>query len=511
MIPDNIRALIAVLMLAVPPFYLGRQFAAPIISPREFAVWRNAWVAATVVAFLSSSFFIFAGFMVIISLYVRAQRAMTTAFFLVILFVAPLPAVPIGGFGLFNLLFVINNPRLLAIVVLLPILLTTKRSSGRTGGIHLPDWLVVGYVAVRIGLEIERSEFTQYLRSATMLMFDVVIPYFVFSRAITSIGDFRKASLALVVAVLPLALIGVFETAKGWLLYNTIIGSWADYTIGGYGVERAGLLRATASTSSPIVLGFLITVGIGCLLSLRQAISSRFVVIAFAVFAAGLLATLSRGPWVGAMVLVFAYLATSPRASSDFVKFALVGAIMLLPLLVTPLGPKLLDLLPFIGSAETETLSYRQLLFEHAMLVIERNPWFGSSDFLLTPEMKELLQGQHIIDVVNTYLGIALESGLVGLGVFLAFMATILVDLWLVFKLKSTRKTDVGNYVRASMALYVALMATIGTCSFVDFIPYVFWSFAGLCVALIRIAYREQSAMTRAAASVIRVPAEAVN
>src|SRR3974390_968308 len=431
MIPDNIRALIAVLMLAVPAFYLGRQFAASIMSPREFAAWRNAWVAATVAAFLSSSFFIFAGFIVIICLYVRAQRAMTAAFFLVILFVVPLPNVPIGGFGLFNALFLINNPRLLAIVVLLPVLFATRRSSGRTGGIHLPDWLIVGYMAVRIGLEIERSEFsTQWLRFATVLMLDVVIPYFVFSRAIISIGDFRKVFLALVVAVLPLALIGVFETAKGWLLYNWITVTWADYRIIGYGMERAGLLRATASAGTPIILGFVILLGMGCLLLLRQVISSRFAVIAFAVFAAGLLATVSRGPWVGAMVLVFAYLATSARASSDFLKFALVGAIMLLPLLASPLGSKLIDLLPFIGSAETGTVTYRSLLFDHAMLVIERNPWFGSNDFLLTPEMKEMLQGQHIIDVVNTYLAMALESGLVGLGIFLAFTATILAGLW---------------------------------------------------------------------------------
>src|SRR6516165_9670368 len=112
MIPDNIRALIAVSMLALPAFYLARQLAVPIISPREFATWRNAWVAATVVAFLSSSFFILAGFTLIICLYVRAQRAMTAAFFFAILFVVPLPNVPIGGFGLFNLLFNINNARL---------------------------------------------------------------------------------------------------------------------------------------------------------------------------------------------------------------------------------------------------------------------------------------------------------------------------------------------------------------------------------------------------------------
>jgi uncharacterized membrane protein len=52
----------------------------------------------------------------------------------------------------------------------------------------------------------------------------------------------------------------------------------------------------------------------------------------------------------------------------------------------------------------------------------------------------------------------------------------------------------------------VAIMVTIGTVSFIDYMPYVYWSFAGLSVAVIRIAYQERAAVARAA-DAIQVPA----
>ena len=103
-----------------------------------------------------------------------------------------------------------------------------------------------------------------------------------------------------------------------------------------------------------------------------------------------------------------------------------------------------------------------------------------------------MLQGQHIIDIVNTYLEIALNSGLVGLGFFLAFFATILVGMLRVLKFEIVRKMELGAYMHASIATLVAMLVTIGTVSFIDYIPYVVWSFAGLCVALIRIAHQGQ-------------------
>ena len=95
--PENVRALIVVLVLSVPAFYIGRPVTASIVAPREFAVWRNAWLASTAAAFLTGSFLLFAAIVPMICLYARANRAATVALFFVLLFAVPLGSWQIGG------------------------------------------------------------------------------------------------------------------------------------------------------------------------------------------------------------------------------------------------------------------------------------------------------------------------------------------------------------------------------------------------------------------------------
>jgi O-antigen ligase len=322
---------------------------------------------------------------------------------------------------------------------------------------------------------------------------------------ITSVADLRRVLLALIITVLPQSLIGIFETAKGWLLYSSFIYEWRDDLMLTY-LAREGLLRANASAGNSIVLGFIIMVAIGCMLAVRQSIGSRiYSRIALTILSAGLVGSLARGPWFGAMILVVLYLAISPNPIVNLTKFAVVGTLMVLLFLLTPVGGRLLDLLPFIGSAEQGSVTYRQSLFQNAIEVIQRNPWFGSRDFMLTPEMKELIQGQHILDLVNTYLSVTLNYGVVGLGFFLSFFVTILIGLRRVLKLKVVRETELGACIRGLIATFVAILVTIATVSSIGYIPCIYWSFAGLCVAIIRIAYQEQAALA-GAADAIQVP-----
>lgn len=382
--PEYLRTLIVVIALAVPAFYVSRQLAVSVIAPREFAVWRNAWFAATAAAFFSGPYyFAFAAMLVMIYLYARAARASPVAIFFVLLFTSPLVGVPISTFDLFNSLFELNNARLLAIVLLLPIVFATFGSGRRNGGIYwIPDLLIIGYAVLLIVLKSENG--TQIIRSAIVYSLDLLIPYFAFSRAVSNMADFRKVLLAFVVALLPLSLIAVFETAKGWYLYSLIANNWAIFPLMSY-MRREGMLRATGSTISPIVLGFCIMVAIGCVLALRPSSESRkFKGIALAILGAGLVATVSRGPWVGALVLVLAYWVISPKKVKGFVVFAAVGFV----LLISPIGDQVLNLMPFVGSADIGSVTYRQHLFDNSVVVIERNLWFGSNDYWQTPEMR---------------------------------------------------------------------------------------------------------------------------
>jgi O-antigen ligase len=298
-------------------------------------------------------------------------------------------------------------------------------------------------------------------------------------------------------------LIAPFELAKGWHLYSVVADSFG--AAAGY-LERAGMQRAFASAFGSISLGFVIMVAIGCALGILHTVrSSNLKPILLLIFAVGLMATLSRGPWVGVGILLLIYLATGRGAVANLGKLGAIGVIGLTLYFGMTGGAGLSDLLP-LGSVETENIAYRQDLLKKGIAVVQRDPWFGNVDYRKTPEMLAMKQGEGIIDIVNTYLEIAMKYGLIGLSLFVGIFATILSGLRRMLKFHAAKDSNLHDYVRASMATLVAIMVTICTVSAVDYIPYVYWSFAGLCVALIRVGYKERS-LAASAVSANRVPA----
>jgi hypothetical protein len=84
---------------------------------------------------------------------------------------------------------------------------------------------------------------------------------------------------------------------------------------------------------------------------------------------------------------------------------------------MTPYGERIVDNLPFIGTVDSENVTYRQQLAAMALSLITENPFFGTP-FVLT-YLESLRQGQGIIDLINAYATVAMYYGLVGLALFL--------------------------------------------------------------------------------------------
>ena len=502
----NANALIVVLAAGVVAFYIGKQIGRPFITRQEFVAWRNAWFTATVVAFLSGNFWAYALVAAMICFYARRVSAANLGVFFILLFAVPLGNVTTPGLGGMGMLFVMNNGRLLSIFLLLPILFTPRKLRNRDNGAYsvVPDLLVVVYTLLLIILELRRSDLTNVLRAALLDTLDIIVPYFAFSRAITSLSDLRKVLLGFVIAVLAVSLIAPLEFAKGWHLYGGVDKDWGQALSM---VRREGSLRAAGSAVDPISFGYVVMVAVGCFLGLQRINlwrGSVYTLFALIAFGAALMAAFSRGPWVGTAALIVAYLGTGPKAFSNLAKLAVVLTIVVPPLLLTPA----IDYLPFIGSAEAGTITYRERLFDVALDIIERHPWIGSVDYLSTPEMMQLMQGEGIIDLVNTYVEVALISGLVGLGLFTGFFSMILIGLWRVIRIHGRRDQEVTNCARILLALLVAILVTIGTVSTIDFIPYVYWSFAGMSVALIRISSRQRAPTVAHGAHMSRLQVE---
>jgi O-antigen ligase len=217
-----------------------------------------------------------------------------------------------------------------------------------------------------------------------------------------------------------------------------------------------------------------------CLYLQRYLVSGFFRRLGFAVLTAGLIAALSRGPWVGAVVILFVWIVTGRHAATRLVKLAMLVVPLLMVLAVLPGGQTVINLIPFIGETERENIDYRGSLFDNSLPVIMRNPLFGSPDYINSPEMEAMRQGQGIIDVVNTYLQIALAYGLVTLFFFVAIFMSIGLKLLVFLRRSPDTSAEPVELCRSILAIICGIMVTIATVSSVSYVPIVYWCFAGV-------------------------------
>ena len=478
--PEHLRALVVILALSVTSFVLFRQPACALaIGEADYARRRNLWLALTLIAFLAHNFWFYillAG----VLLYLVAQREPNrAALYLFVLLALPQVSAMIPGFGGINQFFEIDFLRLLALTVLLPAAYALRLDEMKRGEkLGVTDKILLGYLLLNIMLQFMAVSLTATMRVVFQTMIDTWLPYYVLSRGVRETLRLRDATMSYIVGALVISVMSMFEFVRRWLLYSSLdhaLGvSWA---YGGY-LAREEALRASVTTGQPIVLGYVVAVAFGLFLYARTLIRQRILVVAgFALLVGGLIAALSRGPWVGAATMLVVYLLSSRQAMPNMAKL-LLGAVMLLPVLyMTPYWEKLINYLPFVGEIDAGNVTYRQLLFDISIQIILENPLFGSSDFIYY--MEELRQGQGIIDIVNSYLPIALRSGFVGLLLFLGFFGIIMTGI-----VKRVRRcpadSEEQQLGRALLATLVGILVTIATVSSINAIPVVYWALAGM-------------------------------
>lgn len=487
--PEYLKALIVILVLSSATFMLARGPACAVaIAPADYARRRNLWLTLTLIAFLAHNFWIFMLVAGAILVLVAARDPNRPALYFFVLFAIPQISQPISGLGIINQFFVLDFVRLLALAVLLPAAYALYQQEVRNGErFNMTDKLLIAYLLLNIALQYLAISFTGTMRNAFYSFVDVFLPYYVLSRSLRSYAGLRDAAMSFVVAGLVLAATGIFEFSRHWLLYYQLddaLGIAWDY--GGY-LEREETLRATVTTGQSIVLGYVVATAFGLFLYARNLVSGSFTaIILLGLLLGGLIAPLSRGPWVGAAVMFIVYLlAAGRRAPANLAKLALAGVLLLPALYMTPYWDKLINYLPFVGEVDAGNVTYRQRLLEISIQIILENPLFGSSDFIYF--LEEMRQGQGIIDIVNSYLMIALKSGFIGLSLFLGFFGTILVGI--VKRMKhAPADGEVRQLGQALLATLVGILVMIFTVSSINAIPVVYWALAGLGLAYARMA-----------------------
>jgi O-antigen ligase len=484
---EHLRALAFILVLTIPVFVIAKGSACALAtSRRDFERRRNLWFAMTLTAFLSGNFWICMAGTGILLLAIVPREPNKLAMYFALLFAVPAISAQIPGMGIVNHVFAIDYVRLLALTVLLAGFLQILARPERVRfGSLLTDKILLAYLGLLFALQLDVDSLTNTLRHSVFYAFiDVFLPYYVASRAIRDPREFRDALMAFVVSAMLLAAIGTLEFAKHWLVYRSLEASLGMRWGGANYLLRAGLLRAEASTGQPIALGYVMAVAIGLFLYLRRSVPNAGAWgFGMALLAVGLVAPVSRGPWVGTAAILFVYLATGPSAVWRLVKIGYAGLLLLPLLLLSSVGEKVIDLLPFVGTVEVHNITYRERVLAISIEQILRHPWFGAFDALSAPEMQDLRQGQGIIDIVNSYLGVGLQSGLVGMSLFCGFFAVVLFGVFRAMRRQPDSDSEMYLLGRVLLATMVGILLMIFTVSSISVIPLIYWSVAGLCAA----------------------------
>lgn len=509
--PFNVKQLIIVLVLSALVFAVGKSTALEFMDEGDFKRRRNVWLILTAAAFLSPNFWLFA-LVAVPALYLGGRKdSNPMAFYLLLMNVIPsIPIqIPTNGLGI-QQLFYLDIFRLLSLCVLVPAALKLRKSDDprKIRGLQGMDYLLIGYGILTVAYFVppDRPDHvilhnspTNVLRDAFLFVLDIYLVYYVASRSATRKRVIVDALAAFCLSCTVMATIGVFESVKHWLMYTSLFVTWGGDLMQTAYMFRAGLLRAVSSSGNSLVFAYLLAIAFGFWLHLKTHVRSSAARIAIpAVLWMGLLASFSRGPWLGAILIYFAYPAFSPRGASRLFKSALVLTVAAAVLLASPIGQNIMKTLPFVGGKQTQaasSLSYREQLAARSWELILEHPFLG--DQLAMTKMEDLRQGQGIIDLVNAYVGLALFHGLVGVVLFMSFILVALARVWRTARSSPDGDNELTLLAACLGAAIVGTLLMMAACSFIlGYIP-VFFTLAGLAIGCSRLSPEPQTQPSR--------------
>jgi len=478
-----LKNLIVVGFLSTVMFFATRPMLTGVVTAARLQSWAIIWLAVASIVFLVPNFWLMLIALAATVIVSRRAEPNSAVLFCLIITAAPMIGRDIPGFFGINRFLAPSPHMLFAVLLLLPVYMM-KRSGTR---LKYADIAVYFYFALTTLLTLRDSSVTNMLRTGTLFFFSVLLPYYAMSRVPKSVDDFQHIILAFVFPLFGLAALGMVELLLNWHLYSAVPRFWGIDGRMGQKLYRDGLLRSYGPAFGPIVFGYIFMVGASLLLSIRAThFRGYHRYILLGILGAGLVSTVSRGPMAGLAVAFLVYLMFSEAKFRTFGRLALIGLFFFIPLTFTSVGQGLISYLPFVGEVDAGNTTYRVRLFENSMTVIARNPLLGSVNYLETPEMLELIQGQGIIDLVTSYIQVALEYGFVGLFLFVSVFLSVLRGLRRCIKALPAEEVELKQLGIGLFATLCGILVTIATVSSLSFIPLLYWSLAGLGGGYIR-------------------------
>jgi O-antigen ligase len=498
---SSIKSLIVVLTIAATVFYLAKPTALRFMSGEDFSRRRLVWFVLTTVGFVSPNFWLYA--LVAVPMFVWAGRKDSNpiALYLLMLHVIPPVAVSIPVLGN-NGLFPLDNYGLLALCVLLPATIRYRKNSEgpMPGAFGAMDVLLLAFGVLQVALYtppdlphhfVIPDSPSNALRRGVLFLLDTYLLYFAVSRICQSQKKMVDAAATFCLAGAVMAAIGIFEHTRGWLLYVDIASRWGNDPNAAFYLTRGGSLRAQVSAGHAIALGYLLAVAFGFWLYLKSQVQSKIHRVGVTLLLwGGLFGAFSRGAWLGGATVYFTFIAVGPRAVSRLIKGTGLALVFAGLVAVSPIGDRILEMLPVMGRTADSSITYRQRLAERGWELVLAHPFFG--DQFPWPEMEELRQGEGIIDMVNTYLGASLSYGLIGLFCFLSFILLGMTRAYARARELARSDPDLALFGASLIACIVGILIMIQSASFGLGIQKMFYVLAGLTTAYARLARTPQ-------------------
>ena len=474
----NLKALLVVLVMAMAVFYVAKPICLRFMTEADFLRRRNVWLALTITAFVTPSFWLYAAVALPLMYWAARKDGNPIVLYVLLLHVIPpvgmeLPAVII------NRLFDLSGYRILAFAVLLPVAwrllyAKDKTSFGRHKGIDRALW---AYLALQLVLLMPYEDVTNTLRRGFLFVLDCIVLVYVVSRTCNTRDKLAEVLAMFCLACAVMVPIAVVESQKVWLLYRGLPDAWGIATE--IYLFRDGALRAQVSTGHALALGFILSIAFAFWLYVANRIPSAFKRNSgVAGYWLGLIAAMSRAPWISGLLAYVVYTLLSPRGLKNLAKAAVVAAPVAAIVLVSPLGPNIIDKLPFIGKVDSFNVEYRERLAESSWELIQKNPFLGDPFF--TKNLEHLRQGQGIIDLVNVYASVAMLHGVVGLLLFLMPFLLAIWSSWKQQRLSLVQHDDMSHMGASLLAAMLATAFFMATGSFVGVLPKVFYLLVGL-------------------------------
>ena len=359
------------------------------------------------------------------------------------------------------------------------------------------DMLFFGYQAFRLALHVPTTSGSGMVRLLVEAILDLMLPYYVFSRSIRSRDDLRFILTHGVLAGTFAAVIACAEAVAHHNLYEGLQWVYGYKWQLSFGLMRGDHLRTQAMTPVPILLAVELIVMIGLWTYLVGAHWKRpRVLLIFALLVVALGSTWSRGPWLGAIGFGLCLLGVRKMQPKAFVSLLVVLVLAAIGVKAAGADTALLSALNGVlggDAAALVTIDYRRELLDTALALLKQSPWCGVPNY--ASQMQSLKQGEGIIDLVNSYLAIALDAGVVGLIVYLApYVVTVGRLLAAAGPEAAAGQPDAPGGVAFGpvfVALSISMLATIFTTSTFALMPLLLTLLLALPIARLRMPTEE--------------------